>query len=217
LSLAFGLIVAAGRGRRFGGRKQFARLGGWPVWLHSALAFERCPSIAEYVIVASRTRLADVRRLAGQYRLGRLAAVLPGASERRASVRIGLDALPTRGIVAIHDGARPLLTPQMLSTGIKACRRNRAVTFGCPVTDTLKLVQGRRVTRTISRAHLVAVQTPQFFDLELLRRAHRSGRSASDDCALVERLGVRPVWLPGPHTNLKVTVREDLRICEALL
>jgi 2-C-methyl-D-erythritol 4-phosphate cytidylyltransferase len=109
----------------------------------------------------------------------------------------------------------------MLAHGFLACRTSGAATFGFPVSDTLKLVRGRQVVRTVGREHLIAVQTPQFFNLELLRRAHASARaahvSATDDCALVERLGVKPVWIPGPRTNLKVTTREDLTVIQALM
>jgi 2-C-methyl-D-erythritol 4-phosphate cytidylyltransferase len=133
----------------------------------------------------------------------------------------GLLVLPVKGIVAIHDAARPLLNPAMLAAGIRACRRFRAVTFGHAVTDTLKRAKGSRINATVDRAGLVAVQTPQFFDLPLLRRAHDSARAAgiraTDDCAVVEHLGVKPAWLPGPRTNIKVTLPEDLRVCAALL
>jgi 2-C-methyl-D-erythritol 4-phosphate cytidylyltransferase len=183
------------------------------------LAFERCPSIAQYVIVSNPTRHAGIRKIVDQYRLGKLAAIVPGGDERHQSVQNGLDALPDRGIVAIHDAARPLVTPAMLDAGIRACRRYRAVTYGHRVTDTLKQMRGAAVVGTVDRSRLVAVQTPQFFDIALLRRAYaRSSRvPATDDCAVVERIGVRPHWLPGPRSNIKVTFPEDLQLCEAIL
>jgi 2-C-methyl-D-erythritol 4-phosphate cytidylyltransferase len=109
----------------------------------------------------------------------------------------------------------------MLDRGFAACRRYEAVTFGHPVTDTLKSVQGDTITGTVERKSLIAVQTPQFFRLAVLRRAYaRAGDSriqASDDCAMVERLGIKPHWLSGPRTNLKITTRDELALCEALL
>jgi 2-C-methyl-D-erythritol 4-phosphate cytidylyltransferase len=109
----------------------------------------------------------------------------------------------------------------MLAHGFLACRTSGAATFGFAVSDTIKLVRGRRIVRTVDRERLIAVQTPQFFNLELLRRAHTSAQrarlSATDDCALVERLGVKPVWIPGPRTNLKVTTHEDMRVIQALM
>jgi len=109
----------------------------------------------------------------------------------------------------------------MLTKGFRACRERGAATYGCPVTDTLKRVSGKDVLATVDRTGLLAVQTPQFFNLELLRRAHdsalRSRLDATDDCELVERLGVRPVWIPGPRTNLKLTTPDDLNVMKALL
>lgn len=201
--------------------KQFALLKGKPLWVHSALAFERCPDITSYVIVTNRSRVAAVRKLAERHVLGKLTTIVPGGDERSDSVANGLAVLPVKGVVAIHDAARPLLSPEMLSAGIRACRRFRAVTFGHPVTDTLKRAKGNRITTTVDRAGLIAAQTPQFFDLALLRRAYGGARDAgikaTDDCALVERIGVKPAWLPGPRTNIKVTLPEDLRVCAALL
>ena len=200
--------------------KQFAVLKGKPLWVHSAKAFERCPDITSYIIVTNRSRVAAVRREAERQVLGKLTTIVPGGAERSDSVANGLAVLPVKGLVAIHDAARPLLTPEMLNEGIRACRRFRAVTFGHPVTDTLKRAKGNRISATVDRAGLIAVQTPQFFDLALLRRAYDSARDAgikaTDDCALVERLGVKPAWLPGPRTNIKVTLPEDLRVCAAL-
>jgi 2-C-methyl-D-erythritol 4-phosphate cytidylyltransferase len=109
----------------------------------------------------------------------------------------------------------------MLATGFRACAIRGAATYGCPVTDTLKRVNGEDVLETVDRTGLVAVQTPQFFSMELLRRAHASARrarvKATDDCELVERLGVRPVWIPGPRTNLKLTTPDDLVVMKALM
>lgn len=157
-------------------------------------------------------RSHDVQRLLG---------VVPGGETRGDSVRAGLTALPAQGLVAVHDAVRPIIHAGMLTRGFRACRERGAVTYGSPVTDTLKRARGQDVLETVDRTGLLAVQTPQFFSLELLRRAHEaalsSGLEATDDCALVERLGVRPVWIAGPRTNLKLTTPDDLRVMKALL
>ena len=217
----FGLIVAAGRGKRFGGPKQFARLGGRPALLYSVQTFDRSPLVSGLVVAANADKVDYVQQLLRRYRVKKLVAVVAGGVERHNSVAAGLEHLPAEGCVAIHDAARPFVTAAMLRQGFEACRRYGAATFGHPVTDTLKRVDGFGVIETVDRESLVAVQTPQFFNLNLLRRAYaeaeKAGVSPTDDCALVERLGIRPRWLSGPRTNLKITNPEDLRICEALL
>jgi 2-C-methyl-D-erythritol 4-phosphate cytidylyltransferase len=219
--LRYGLLVAAGRGVRYGAYKQFVPLLGRPVFIHSAQAFDRCRIIVGFVVVAPPNKIHEVRRMLLAHRVRRVINVVAGGMERTESVRRGLAALPEHGWVAVHDAARPLINSKMLAHGFLACRTSGAATFGFPVSDTIKLVRGRRIVRTVDRARLIAVQTPQFFNLELLRRAHASAHrarlSATDDCALVERLGVRPVWIPGPRTNLKVTTHEDMRVIQALM
>jgi 2-C-methyl-D-erythritol 4-phosphate cytidylyltransferase len=216
----YGLIVAAGKGNRFGGYKQLAPLAGRPVLMYSVRAFERCPRVLGYVVVAPARRLDLVSRVLRSYGVRKLLDVVPGGETRTDSVRAGLAMLPDNGYVAIHDAARPVITTRMLDQGFAFCRRYEAVTFGHPVSDTLKRVQGDVITETVEREALVLVQTPQFFHLDVLRRAYaRAGSSAraSDDCALIEALGIKPRWLPGPRSNLKITTAEDLPLCRALL
>ncbi len=217
----YGLILAGGRGRRFGGYKQFAQLAGKPVIIHSVKAFEQCPLIDGIVVVAPRRRLAAVRDMLYGHGVRKLLAIAPGGKTRADSVEAGLALLPEQGFVAVHDAARPLINAEMLVRGFRICRERGAGTYGHPITDTLKRVSGKNVLATVSREELVAVQTPQFFSLELLRRAHAEARrarpGATDDCELVERLGVHPVWIPGPRTNLKLTTPEDLNVMRALL
>lgn len=195
--------------------KQFTTLRGRPVLLHSVEAFEKCAGIHGYVVVTGRSRVGAVRRmLAGHHKL---MAVCAGGDRRSDSVRSGLALLPVRGIVAVHDSARPLLTPRMLAQGLAACRRDGPVTFARPPADTIKRVRGHRIVATLDRSELVAVETPQFFPIPLLRRAHAGGADATDDCSLVERLGVRPRWIETPRPNLKITTRHDSAMVEALL
>jgi len=217
----YGLIVAAGRGRRFGGRKQFALLKGKPVLMYSVLAFDRCRAVTGFVVVTNKDRVEHVRALMGKYRVGKVIEVVAGGRERTDSVAAGLAALPEDGCVAIHDAARPMVTPRMLEQGFRACLKHGAVTFGHRVTDTLKRTDGFRIAETVDREDLVAVQTPQFFHLGLLRRALAAARTGAaeltDDCALVELIGIEPHWMPGPRTNIKIATPEDLVTCEALL
>lgn len=217
----YGLIVAAGHGNRYGGYKQFVQLAGKPVLIHSVIAFERCPMISGIVVVGPPRRMALVRRMLRSHGIGKLIGIVPGGETRTASVQAGLAVLPEHGFVAVHDAVRPIIHPGMLSKGLRVCHSRGAATYGYPVTDTLKQVAGRQVISTVDRSRLLAVQTPQFFSIELLRRAHANARPplprATDDCELVERLGVHPVWIPGPSTNLKLTTPDDLSLMRALL
>jgi 2-C-methyl-D-erythritol 4-phosphate cytidylyltransferase len=220
LAPCYGLILAGGRGQRYGGYKQFAQLAGRPILIHSIRAFERCRQIMGLVVVAPPRRLAAVRNMLIIHGVRRLIAVVTGGRTRADSVRAGLSVLPDQGLVAVHDAARPLIHAGMLVKGFRICRRRGAATYGYPVTDTLKRISGRDVLATVDRRNLLAVQTPQFFSLDLLRRAHAAARRArlqvTDDCDLVERLGVHPVWIPGPRTNIKLTTPDDLIVMQAL-
>jgi 2-C-methyl-D-erythritol 4-phosphate cytidylyltransferase len=196
-------------------------LAGKPVLIHSIRAFEHCPMITGIVIVAPARLLPVVRRMLRIHNVRKLLGVVAGGHTRAGSVRAGLSVLPARGFVAIHDAVRPLINAEMLTTGIRACRKCGALTYGYPVTDTLKRVSGRKVMSTVDRTGLLAVQTPQFFNLEILRRAHAEAQharlQATDDCELVERLGIHPIWIPGPRTNLKLTTPDDFTVIQALL
>jgi len=217
----YGIIVAAGTGRRFGGLKQFEPLKRRPLVAWALAAFQSCPVVTGFVVVAPASKLALVRGLAQRLKLTRMLAAVPGGRTRASSVRSGLEALPGDGYVAVHDGVRPLLTPAMLAAGFRLCRRYGAATYATPVTDTLKRVAGGRVERTLERGPLYAVQTPQFFPIPLLRQAYAAAGPAADratdDCMLVEALGIRPRVIEGPRRNIKVTTPEDLELAGAWL
>lgn len=214
----WGLILAAGLGRRFGRPKQFARVHGRPLLWYSLRAFDRCPGLDGWVVVTLPGRVAAVRRLCRDAGFRRLLAVIPGGERRTDSVARGLAALPASGRVAVHDAARPLITPTMLRAGFTAAGRQPA-TYAVPVSDTLKRAAGNRITGTVDRTGLWAVQTPQYFPLPLLRRAHAAGAgsAATDDCQLVEELGIRPRLITSPAPNPKVTVAGDIKLVAALL
>jgi len=216
-----GLILAAGQGRRFGGPKQFHAIHGQPVLIYSISAFNRCWDVSFVVVVTNRARIDDVQHLLRSRGLRKVAHVVAGGQERGDSVERGLAVLPEQGWVAIHDAARPVITPRMISDGFRACHVRGPLTYGCELADTVKRVRGERIVETLDRAELIAVQTPQFFPIALLRQAYEAARkehvTAGDDCALVERLGVDISWLPGPRTNIKITTPEDLKLCTALL
>lgn len=212
-------MVAAGRGHRYGGLKQFALLNGIPLLAYSLVAFERSHLTQSVVVVTNRCKARFVRRLVARMGLKKVESIVSGGPTRFDSVRNGLKQLPTEGFVAVHDAARPFLTPQMVDEGFGTCRRLGPATYGHPVTDTLKQVSKTRIIHTLERSGICAVQTPQFFPIPLLLRAyHKVGRlSLPDDCAVVERLGLKPVLIPGPRTNIKITTRQDMGFARKLL
>ena len=202
------VIVAAGWGERFGGPKQFAELGGVRLVDHAVdTAAAACDAVVLVVPDATEWQGADVE------------ALVTGGKTRAESVRAGLRAVPaTAEIVVVHDAARPLATAELFAAVIAAVRDGAdGAVPGLAVADTLKRVDDVRVTATVDRVGLVAVQTPQAFAADMLRAAHASGGEATDDAALVEELGGTVVVVPGDPRNIKVTGPADLMIAAALL
>ena len=201
------VVVGGGGGVRFGGRKQYAELGGQRVIDVAAGVARRCSSGVVVVIPAEDAGRAEHGAVAG-------------GSTRTASVRNGLAAVPAEAtIVCVHDAARPLASPALFAAVVAAVRDGAdAAVPGLPVADTIKVIDGdRRVLATPERASLVAVQTPQAFRASVLRRAHAGGREGTDDAALVERLGGTVVVVPGEAWNSKITEPADLELTRAWL
>jgi len=202
------VIVAAGWGERFGGPKQFSELGGARLVDHAvATASAACDAVVLVVPDATVWQGADV------------AALVTGGSSRAESVRAGLAAVPiTAEVIVVHDAARPLATTALFEAVIGAVRGGAdGAVPGLAVADTLKRVDDVRVTATVDRVGLVAVQTPQAFDAGILRAAHAAAPEATDDAALVEAISGTVVVVPGDPRNLKVTGPADLMIAAALL
>ncbi len=216
------VIAAAGSSSRMGGRDKLAEpLDGIPVILRTLAAVEAVPEIREIVVVTREDRVEEYRRLLGQ--CSRLRAVVPGGSTRQESVRNGVRALsPDCTLAAIHDGARPLVTPEVFARCIEAARISGAATAAVPVKDTIKLAdEAGRVLDTPDRSRLWAVQTPQIFDRERYLRAaeeaERRGLSCTDDCQLFEAMGWEVQLVMGDYRNLKLTTPEDFLAAGAYL
>jgi 2-C-methyl-D-erythritol 4-phosphate cytidylyltransferase len=225
LSLRFAaIVVAAGRGERFGRAKQLIEVAGRPLVAWSIALFGSLPELEDLVIATEPEHLEVMRQLARTY-AGRLATtVVAGGATRQESVRNGLAAVPQRcDAVFVHDGARPLVQAGDVRAGMAAVRPGVGALLAIPVVDTIKVVPrtGRTVARTLERAELWAAQTPQFATLADLRRAHeaaaREGIEATDDAMLLERAGIEVLVVPTQGENLKVTLRGDRDLVEALL
>ncbi len=219
------IIVGAGRGERMGANtdKAFLSLGPRPLVAYSMMAFEACPEIRQIVLVVRRDRIEAAKNMAQMFGISKLRAVVAGGAHRQDSVRKGLAELPpeTR-YVSIHDAARPLVTPALISETVKCAHQHGSGVAGRRMVDTVKLVEKAPViSRTVDRDQLWTVQTPQTFRLDLLRQAYarlaETGAVVTDDAAALEQIGapVRLVeWAP---VNLKVTIAEDLAVAAALL
>ena len=214
------VIVAAGSGTRMAGAdKLFTEVAGRSLLAPAIAAFEECPSVDRIVLVVSEANLERGRELIKRHAFAKVAAVVPGGKRRQDSVRLGLEALGECDYVAVHDGARPFVTPEMIERGIDVVRETGAAVPGVPLADTVKEAGADGVVvRTLDRSRLWAVQTPQVFRYELLVRAHRDiTTQVTDDAAMVEALGERVRVFEGDQRNLKVTTADDLDLVRALV
>ena len=215
------VIVAAGNATRMGGvDKIMADLGGEPLILRTVRPFLTCEAISEIVIVTRPELVGTVRNLFAGF--DKVTAVVAGGKDRAESVNAGLNAFTKKvKLAAIHDGARPLVTEELIDRVVRAANTYGAAAPGIPVKDTIKTVTGGVVIGTPERKQLQAVQTPQVFDFDLLRgalkKAADEGVEITDDCSAVERLGFRVKIVEGDERNLKVTTPMDLKIAKMLL
>ena len=215
------VIVAAGTASRMGGiDKVMAELDGEPMVVRTVRAFQNCDAVREIVVVTRPDLIVPIMSLCAGF--GKVTAVVAGGSSRQASVSLGLNALSEKvKLAAIHDGARPLVSWQVIDRTIRAANTYGAAAPAIPVKDTIKVVQGGVVINTPERKQLYAVQTPQVFDFDLLRgalkKAAEDEAEVTDDCSAVERLGMRVKIVEGDERNLKITTPMDLAVAKMLL
>lgn len=217
------IIVAAGKSERMGTGtdKAFLSLGNRPVVAWSLIAFERCPDIDRIVLVVRKEQQVAAKAVARMFGIAKLIAIVPGGNKRQESVQAGLAAcdVDTRFVV-VHDGARPCVTPDVISEVVKLAKRVGAATVGRRMTDTVKRVEkGTAVSGTEDREKLWAVQTPQAFNFRTLTNAYKNlGKNEiTDDCQAVELAGETVRIYENRAPNFKITTVEDLQIASALL
>ena len=215
------VIVAAGTASRMGGiDKVMAELEGEPMILRTVRTFQTCEAIREIIIVTREDLIIPIMGLCAG--LEKVKAVVVGGSSRQESVERGLNALSDKvKLVAVQDGARPLITHAVIDRTVRAAHSYGAAAPAIPVKDTIKVVSGGVVSSTPDRKTLQAVQTPQVFDLDMLRgslkKAKADGAEVTDDCSAVELMGMSVKVMVGDERNLKITTPMDLRIAEMLL
>lgn len=217
------VVVAAGSARRMEGiDKILTPLGDLPVLVHTLYAFQDCPVVGEVVVVTREDLLVEISRICKDFALDKVRKVIVGGKERIHSVQAGLREVdPEAELIAIHDGARPLVTPQVIEAAVSAAARSGAAAPAIPVIDTIKRWEDGLGVETVDRSTLRAVQTPQVFEAGLIRaatqKALEDGELLTDDCGAVERLGKKVTLTKGSRENIKITTPLDLVLGEAIL
>jgi 2-C-methyl-D-erythritol 4-phosphate cytidylyltransferase len=218
------IIVAAGSSRRMGFDKVFADLLGKPVLYWSIAAFEGCRDIGEIVIVTRADRIGEVEALVKEEKFKKVRKVVEGGTERHLSVWNGLRAVQSEGseFVAIHDAARPLVTPKLISNCIALAQKHGAACCASPIPDTVKRASYEMlVTDNVDRKNLWAMQTPQVFSSPLIMQAYASLMArhelVTDEVSAVQKLGKRVALLENDDYNFKITFPRDLPMAEQVI
>ena len=220
------VIVSAGKGLRFmeGKKKQFYFLEGKSILAHTLDKFEACPLIRSILLVVGQEDMDYcLKEVVEKFEFKKVSRIVPGGRRRQESVKNGIDALPKNAeVVAIHDGVRPFVTNAMIEDSIHSAARYGAVVLAMPVKDTIKMSSpDGTVLKTLDRESLWQIQTPQTFQVKIIKEAYsRATKDAfvgTDDASLVERMGVPVHILPGSYTNIKITTPEDLLLANLFL
>jgi 2-C-methyl-D-erythritol 4-phosphate cytidylyltransferase len=224
--MASAIIVAAGKGSRMKGptRKQYLELSGRPVLSYSLITFDACTLIEEIFLVVPKNDIDECQnKIISALNLKKKVHLISGGVHRQDSVYNGLLSVDKQSdIVVIHDGVRPFVRPEDLTACIRCAKKVDACILGTPASDTLKRVdKSRIIEKTLDRKNIWLTQTPQAFKNDLIMEAHeaarRDGVIGTDDASLVERLGKDVKIIDGNRFNIKITVKEDLAVAQALI
>lgn len=217
------IIVAAGSSQRMGFDKLFALLGDRPVLAHTIDAFEHTESVSEIILVTRADRIGEFEELVRQNQFGKVSQIVPGGTHRQDSVRGGLERVAHDSrFVAVHDAARPLVTPEQIERVFALAREHGGAALAAPITDTVKRAdENRFVAGGVSRDSLFAMQTPQIFARDLLARAYADvaakNLSVTDEVSAVENLGEKVLLVANEEWNVKITYPRDLLLAQAVL
>ena len=215
------LIVAGGRGTRMGGPqpKQFLELAGRPVLMHTLEAFDRWDASARLIVVLPEDQIDTWKRLCEAHVFSRIHRVVAGGETRFHSVRNGLGAVASDGLIAVHDGVRPLVAPSVIAACFAAAADGGAAVPVVPVVESVREVDADGGSRPVDRTRLRMVQTPQVFRTDVLRAAYCLPYDPrfTDDASVVEASGVAVRLVPGNRENIKLTTPMDLLLAEQLM
>jgi 2-C-methyl-D-erythritol 4-phosphate cytidylyltransferase len=217
------IIVAAGSSQRMGFDKLFAVIAGKPVIAHTLHAFECASSVKEIIVVAREDRHGEIEKIVRAENLKKLRSIIAGGERRQDSVRAGLDHLNADAkYVAVHDAARPLVTPEQIERVFARCRDYGAATLAEPVRYTVKRANADLVvTGSVDRQQLYVMQTPQVFERGLIEQAYRAAHadnvSLTDEVSAVERFGHKVVLVLNDDFNFKITYPRDLALGKSIL
>ena len=217
------VIVAAGSSQRMGSDKILASLSDMPVLARTLTVFQNCDMVDEIVVVTRAEILEQVADLCKNYDFGKVTKVLLGGKTRTESALAGVSAVSTKAsLIGIHDGARPLVTNDLIERTILAAREHQSAVPVIPSTDTLKLVEEDGfVSGTLDRSRVFRVQTPQVFSAVLIKGALSNAVakdiSLTDDSTAMEAMNVKTFTVPGDTENLKLTSPEDMAVAESIL
>jgi 2-C-methyl-D-erythritol 4-phosphate cytidylyltransferase len=217
------IIVAGGSSQRMGFDKLFAVIAGEPVIAHAIRAFERANSVNGIIVVAREDRHGEIRTIVRDEQFKKVVTIIPGGKRRQDSVRAGLNSLGHDvKYVAVHDAARPLITPDQIERVFQQCVKHGAAALAQPVNDTLKRADADLlVVGSIDRHQLYAMQTPQIFERQFIEEAYGAvygeNISVTDEVSAVERLNRKVVLVLNDDFNFKITYPRDLQIAEFVI
>ena len=225
MSSVCAVVVAGGCGARFGnpGGKQLVNVAGKPLMTWSIRAFDRSAFVSHIVVVCPAEKMDEMRRQAiDPYNFATPITFAEAGKTRQDSTRSGVEAVPEGyEYVAIHDAARPLITEKIIAEAVEAAMRDSAAAPGVACKDSIQVIQNGKMVKNIARESVIAVQTPQCFDIDLicaaLTKALESGESLTDDCGAVTALGQPITITRGSYENIKITTPEDVVQGEAIL
>ena len=217
------VIVAAGSSQRMGGDKLLHNLGIMPVLARTLLVFQDCELVDEIVVVTRMEKLEEVAELCKKYRIEKASKVICGGATRMESALAGVSEVKKKAkLIAIHDGARPLVSVELIENTVRAAAKYKAAVPAIKSVDTLKLAEdGETVTGSLDRELVLRVQTPQVFDADLIKGALTFAAEKklplTDDCSAVELMGVKARIVPGEEDNIKLTTPRDMLFAAAIL
>lgn len=217
------VIVAAGSAQRMGADKVMMELGCMPVLARTLLVFQNCDAVDEIIVVTRMEKVTEVAALCKKYGISKASKVVRGGKTRMESVLAGVSEVKSGArLIAIHDGARPLITEELIKRTVLAAGEYMAAAPAIRSTDTLKAVdENGVVTGTVDRERTLRIQTPQIFNADLIKgaltKAVSDGLTLTDDCAAIEIMGVRTHTVPGDEDNIKLTTPRDMEFAEVIL